>query len=218
MRRIVCLLAALLICGGLVCPAYGTGFVPSVSRPEKPSIGSVILGLKDKVEEKLEEAQDKIAEAGEVVEGCIVISTVKEAKEKLTDITQEERDTLVNIYEQLFSGEMVLPTPKNEVVLQVLDISWEHIDCVETDHTHKEEMDREETVLVTEFDLGVPADVEVTVLVYVADEWRPVEKVINNGNGTVTTGPTEAAGAAPFFDEFGSSVWAVEGSNCTPVY
>ncbi len=41
---------------------------------------------------------------------------------------------------------------------------------------------------------------------------------ITNFDGTVTTGPTEAAGAAPFFDEFGSSVWAVSGSTCTPVY
>ena len=49
-------------------------------------------------------------------------------------------------------------------------------------------------------------------IVYNGEGWS------DNGNGTVTTGPTEAAGAAPFFDEFGSSVWAVEGSNCTPVY
>ena len=40
----------------------------------------------------------------------------------------------------------------------------------------------------------------------------------DNGNGTVTTGPTEAAGVASFFDEFGSSVWAIDGQNCTPVY
>ena len=40
----------------------------------------------------------------------------------------------------------------------------------------------------------------------------------DNGNGTVTTGPTEAAGTAPFFDEFGSSVWAVDGTTCTPVF
>lgn len=39
-----------------------------------------------------------------------------------------------------------------------------------------------------------------------------------NPNGSVTTGPTEAAGAAPFFDEFGSSVWEISGGTCTPVY
>ena len=49
-------------------------------------------------------------------------------------------------------------------------------------------------------------------VVYNGEGWA------DNGNGTVTTGPTEAAGAAPFFDEFGSSVWAVEGQSCTPVY
>jgi len=40
----------------------------------------------------------------------------------------------------------------------------------------------------------------------------------DNGNGTVTTGPTEAGGTAPFFDEFGSSVWAVDGQHCSPIY
>jgi len=49
-------------------------------------------------------------------------------------------------------------------------------------------------------------------VVYNGEGWS------DNGNGTVTTGPTEAAGAAPFFDEFGSSVWAVDGQTCTPVY
>jgi len=49
-------------------------------------------------------------------------------------------------------------------------------------------------------------------IVYNGEGWS------DNGNGTVTTGPTEAAGAAPFFDEFGSSVWAVDGQNCTPIY
>lgn len=49
-------------------------------------------------------------------------------------------------------------------------------------------------------------------VVYNGEGWS------DNGNGTVTTGPTEAAGAAPFFDEFGSSVWAVEGQSCTPIF
>ena len=37
-------------------------------------------------------------------------------------------------------------------------------------------------------------------------------------DGTVVTGPTEAAGAASFFDEFGSSVWRVDVSagSCSP--
>lgn len=39
----------------------------------------------------------------------------------------------------------------------------------------------------------------------------------DNGDGTVTTGPTEAAGAAPFFDEFGSSMWRIDGALCEPV-
>lgn len=40
----------------------------------------------------------------------------------------------------------------------------------------------------------------------------------DNGDGTVVTGPTEGAGAAPFFDEFGSSLWRVSGERCEPIY
>ena len=39
----------------------------------------------------------------------------------------------------------------------------------------------------------------------------------DNGNGSITTGPTDAAGAAPFFDEFGSSMWRIDGALCEPV-
>ena len=39
----------------------------------------------------------------------------------------------------------------------------------------------------------------------------------DNGDGTVTTGPTEAAGAAGFFDEFGSSMWRIEGQTAAPI-
>ena len=35
---------------------------------------------------------------------------------------------------------------------------------------------------------------------------------------SVVTGPTEGAGAAPFFDEFGSSLWRVSGERCEPIY
>ena len=38
----------------------------------------------------------------------------------------------------------------------------------------------------------------------------------DNGDGTVSLGGTEAAGAAPFFDEFGSSVWRIDGERCEP--
>ena len=40
----------------------------------------------------------------------------------------------------------------------------------------------------------------------------------DNGDGTVSLGGTDAAGKAPFFDEFGSSVWIIRGQECEPVF
>ena len=47
--------------------------------------------------------------------------------------------------------------------------------------------------------------------IYNGEGWR------DNGDGTATTGPTEAAGTAPFFDEFGSSMWRIDGALCEPI-
>ena len=44
------------------------------------------------------------------------------------------------------------------------------------------------------------------------------EPLRNLACSVVPTGPTEAAGAAPFFDEFGSSVWRIDGERCEPVW
>lgn len=192
MKRILCLLAVLLMCVGLVCPAYAaeSDFVPSVSRPEKPAVKDVILAIKDQIE------------SGEYVDGCVVITTVKEATEKTTDIFQEERDLLIDVYEQLADGTMVLPLGKDYVILDVLDVNFRASTCVEPKHTHEPELEKEDTILVLDFDLGVEADAEVLVMVYVDEEWKTVETVINNGDGTITcelpsVGPVAFCVAAP---------------------
>ncbi len=183
MKRILCLFAALLLCAGLALPAYANGFVPSVSRPAEPEIkGDVILAEKEHIED------------GEGVGACVVITTVKEAKEKTTDIYQEERDLLIEVHQQLFSGAMQVPTPENYVILDVVDVNFQKDGCVETPHTHEEELKQETTVLVAQFNLGVENTEDVVVMLYVNDQWEPVEQVTHNGDGTITchfqaTGP-----------------------------
>lgn len=176
MKRFLCVLAVLLMCVGLVCPAYAAqnDFVPSVSRPQKPTIKDVILAIKDQIE------------SGEGVDGCVIITTVQEAKDKITDIYQEERELLIEVYEQLSGGAMTLPVSQNYAILDVVDVNFKAGTCVETEHTHEPEMEQEETILVVDFELGVEATTEVVVMVYVDEEWKPVEKVTNNGDGTIT--------------------------------
>lgn len=188
MKRILCLLAALVMCAGLVLPAYANDFVPSVSRPEKPGIGNIILIDRNEIDINAPtgDKDNKGYEKGEAVDLCIIVSTVQDAIDKVTDISQEERDLLVEIRQKLSDGGMRLPLKEEYVVVELLDISWEYLDCVQTTHTHEEELLLEENVLVADFDLGVAPDAQVTVMIYMDDKWEPVEAVVNNGDGTVT--------------------------------
>ena len=73
MKKLICLLVSLALCAGLALPvlAAETRFVPS-------------YGL---------EVEDAVLENEDVNE-CVTVTSVTEAKEKSTDITQEERDLL----------------------------------------------------------------------------------------------------------------------------
>lgn len=142
-------------------------FVPSISYKDGPDI---------------EEGEMN----GEDVGDCLVITTITEAKEKTTDIYQEDRDLLLEVYEELDNGEMELPLDEDYVVRELVDVSWKKGTCVEPEHGHKEWLQEEDTTLTVTFDLGVGPQEEVIVLVYIDGEWVEAVSVINNGDGTVT--------------------------------
>ena len=123
---------------------------------------------------------------GEDVGDCLEITTITEAKEQTTDISQEARDLLLEVYEELENGEMELPLEEDYVVRELIDVSWKESTCIEPEHGHKEWLEEEDTTLTVTFDLGVGPDEEVIVLVYIDGEWVEAVSVINNGDGTVT--------------------------------
>lgn len=123
---------------------------------------------------------------GEDVGDCLEITTVTEAREKTTDISQESRDLLLEVYEELKDGEMELPLDEDYVVRELIDVSWKESTCIEPEHGHKEWLEEEDTTLTVTFDLGVGPDEEVIVLVCIDGEWVEAVSVINNGDGTVT--------------------------------
>ena len=123
---------------------------------------------------------------GEDVGDCLEITTITEAKEQTTDISQEARDLLLEVYEELKEGEMELPLDEDYVVRELIDVSWKESTCIEPEHGHKEWLEEEDTTLTVTFDLGVGPDEEVVVLVYIDGEWVEAVSVINNGDGTVT--------------------------------
>ena len=170
MRRIVCLILALMVCVSLACPALAaTGtFVPSISYKDGPDIEEVILD-------------------GENVGGCLVVSSITDAKNKTTDIGQEDRDLLLEVYEKLDDGSMKLPLENDKYVIrELVDVSFRKTACVDAEHSHKEWLEQDNTTITVKFDLGVAKTTEVVVMTYVDGQWAAIESVENNGDGTVT--------------------------------
>lgn len=169
MRKVLCLLLVLLTCTALASPAFaaeGT-FVPSISYKDGPDL-------------------DKAELDGQAVDGCIVVTSIPEAKDKSTDIYQEDRDLLLEVYGDLTDGTMKLPLEDNYVIRDLVDVSFRKSQCVEPGHSHKEDLAKEGTTITLTFDLGIKKGVEVAVLAYIDGEWVEARSVVNNGNGTVT--------------------------------
>ena len=167
MRRLIGILAVLL-CLAIPAMAAEGSFVPSIDYKDGPEIEDAEMDDEDVVP-------------------CLVITSIPEAREKTTNIHQEDRDKLLEVYEQLTSGQMVLPLEGEYVIRELVDVSF-IIPCDEQ-HTHKEQLAKDGVTLDITFDLGIAPDETVIVMVYVDDQWVPVE-IVNNGDGTVT-GPFE---------------------------
>ena len=174
MRKVMCLVLILLFSLTLVCPVLADGgfapdgsFVPDDSFV--PSIG-------DKPGPEIVEDET----------GCVVVTSLKEAKEKTTDIYQEDRNLLWKVFEKLNNDSMKLPLDKEEYVIrELVDVSFKKTDCVEAKHDHKKWLAEDDTQIKIVFDLGIEAGTELKVLAYVNDEWTLVETVVND-DGTVT--------------------------------
>lgn len=170
MRRICAITLALLLLAALAVPCFAAEneFAPSIGYKDGPEI--------DKAETDKEE-----------VTPCLVITSILQAKEKKTDISQPDRDLLLEVYEALSKNEMGLPLDDdNYVVRELVDISWRHSDCVEEDHEHKEWLSQEDTSLKVTFDTKISSDMDVVVLVYVNEQWVPVTSVTRNSDDTIT--------------------------------
>lgn len=170
MRKVMCLLVAMVVCLTLACPVFAAtdAFVPSISYKDGPEV--------------VEAEQNE-----EDVTGCVVVTSLKEAKEKTTDIYQEDRDLLWEVYEKLSDGSMKLPIESQDYVIrELVDVSFVKTNCVEVSHGHKEWLAQDETTIEVIFDIGIKAGVKLEVLAYINEEWVYVESVKNNGDGTVT--------------------------------
>lgn len=142
-------------------------FVPSVEYKGGPGVVTAMMSNRD-------------------VTSCVIVSSLEEAIEKTTDITQEERDELIEVYNQLVDGTMVLPIEGDYVIRDYVDVSFLHEGCRKIDdHEQKDEELADKNVTMTvKMDFYASANEKFMVMAYVDGEWVEVLSE-NNGDGTI---------------------------------
>ena len=188
MRKLICLITALILCVSIAAPAYASeyGFVPSITYKPSPEI----IPVEKDGEEFIGIIRDKNGEIIDYVgHGCLLITPIAHVWDEEIHVPAEIEQLLIKIYDALNDGSMKIPYDKHEadldaanmVIRDLFDARWI---CEE----HKAMVEEEGVTLEITFDLGVVADTEVFVMTYdeVADEWTPIVKTVNNGDGTIT--------------------------------
>lgn len=189
MRKVISLIMALMLCFSVCGMAHAAedDFVPSISYKPGPGLetskdddGRTVIGT---IIDEEGEAIDYVYEDEE----CLVITTIAEALEDVpTGIPDDAEELLEYVYEELLADRMELPfeNPDEMAIIHLVDASF--LCDGAADYTdHEGMLEPEGICLEMTFDLGVRADVPVTVMCYVDGKWVEVPTV-NNGDGTVT--------------------------------
>lgn len=237
MKKLICLAAVLLICFSLAAPVLASEdiFVPSITYKNGPDVEGASFGENVAGVTSGDGVDGQTPDYGDL-SGCVVITSIIQAQEKTTDIYEEDRQLLLDVYEELTQGKMALAgeviaqeeppeeepegvqkvlkaiesiflkqTPRKEgievqsdgtmrlifgkneyVIKELVDVSFVRSECVEVQHLHKETLEREEIHVEVDFDMGLSAEDNMVVLYYHDGVWSPIQKAVNNGDGTLT--------------------------------
>lgn len=188
MRRVISLVLALMICMSLAVPAFAATFTPSAENKGAPDI----VEIKDqnnkpaagKLTGAVEDGKEYVYE-----KECLVVTSIKDAKTS-SMIPDASEKALLDVYNGLKDGSLKIPYEKLDsakadklVVRDLFDIS---MICVGATVDHHEMLEDEDVSLEVNFKLGIGAKAKVYVMVYKNNEWQKIEKVTNNGDGTIT--------------------------------
>lgn len=168
-----------IVAGGINSSADpGSRFVPSITYKDGTEVTDVSINLVPGMGDAF----------GEGIDECVVVTSIAQAKDKSTDISQEDRDLLLEVYEQLENGSMKLPLKGETVVKELVDISFEYEDCrLIEEHGHKDEVLKQEGVTLTvQFAMNLSQEENLAVLSYIDGQWVEVESTEINADGTVT--------------------------------
>lgn len=190
MKKLTCLLLALALCLSIAAPVFATeneDFVPSITYKPSPEI----VPVKD------EDGQEAIGvirdEKGEIIDyvdhGCLEITPIAHIWDPEEEVPEDVERLLTFVYEELNADKMEIPYEKhdadlektNMVIRDLFDARWA---CEE----HRIMVEENGILFEITFDLGISADTPIYAMTYdeEAEEWSPVVKTVNNGDGTVT--------------------------------
>ncbi len=188
MKRILSLTLAVLMLAALALPtlAAENEFVPSITEKDAPEIvpvkdpasGSDALGVI--CDNEGNDVTDYVTTLDLVVTPVSKVDTS-------TAIPEEAAEELKEVYTALTDGTMKLPLEKlgddikaeEMVIRDLFSVAWVNED-MET------EVNKPGVCTKITFRLNVKAADEVYCMTYHNGQWDPVEKVTNNGDGTVT--------------------------------
>ncbi len=166
MKKLSSTVILLAILAMLACPAFAAEdtFVPSIGYKDGPEIADATM-------------------SEEVVFDCLIVTSLKAAEEKTTDISQEARDLLLDVYGKIGSGEMELPLEDGYVVRELVDLSWKQEGCMQQ-HSHAQQLGQDGATVRVRFELGVDADDGLIVLAYRDGAWEQIESVTVQEDGS----------------------------------
>lgn len=186
MRKLIAVIAVLMLCATMILPvaAAGNEFTPSVTNKPAPEIVPVMDPDGNPAIAMLCDDDGQII--GYVYEECLIVTPVSEAKTS-TEIPDHAEALLLEVYDKLTSGAMTIPYEKHDPKLNtgnmvIRDLFDATFLCTE----HPELLEPEGVTLQITFDLKVAKDVEVYAMTYKNNEWNPIVSTVNNGDGTVT--------------------------------
>ena len=194
-KVIVSMLVLTFVLTGIISAAAADGsFVPSVSYKGSPEIvvsgqengknviGAVVDGNGNKLSTEYDD--------------CIVISSVVDAKNAATGISQQTRSTLLSVYDQLSAKNAKLSAlipGLNDIAKEKLGANATADDLVVSDlfditavcDELKSNLTGENSIMLT-FRLPAKRSALVATMVYYEGKWEPAEKITHNADGTVS--------------------------------
>ena len=195
MRKVFCLLTALMLCLTLTVPAFAADavYVPSITAKPAPELNTTVQDDAGRPVIQVKNEEKEVVHSSPV-ENLVITSVAEVMAEEYVRISEEAQNTLKEAFEVLETkgAETFAEIPELVQQAQEANVKVENLVVVDLfDVTIlNEELEKYlnvegHTVELT-FARDIPADQQVYVMVFKENKWQLIENVVNNGDGTIT--------------------------------